>query len=146
MYNQNITEGLSQLGSIPPASQSVAAHSTAAIGLKNSRRLLFAIHVGAISGGATVDFKVQACATSGGSYADVAGAAITQITSGAETIVFLEVKAESLQSLGVGPYVKGVLTVGTAVCVAGVICYGGSNRYDPASDFNAATTTQIVQF
>ena len=87
---------------------------------------------------------MQACATSGGSYADVTGAAITQITTGTETIVFLEVRAETLQALGVGPYVKGVLTIGTAVCVAGVICYGGANRHDPASDFNASTTVQIL--
>ena len=99
---------------------------------------------GTLGASGTVDMKLQACATSGGTYADVAGCAITQITSGAENIAQLEISAETLMNLNVGPYVKVVVTIGTAASLVSLIVEGGVARYEPAADENIAAVTQTV--
>lgn len=142
MYNERLTEALAVLAQLAPANQTAAAHAVGPFSIAEFGRVIFLINVGVLGSSATVDFKVQASATSGGTYADVSGTSITQITSGATNFVTVEVTREALMASSQGPYIKGVLTVGTAASQAGVVALGAEPRYGPASDFNVVTPTQ----
>jgi hypothetical protein len=76
----------------------------------------YIVSAGAISGGATVDFKLQDSADNS-TFADVASQSIAQITaSGRKT---LDVRTRQTRQ-----YVRGVLTVGTAATAVAVIFVG----------------------
>jgi hypothetical protein len=142
-YNENLTEGLAVLGQLAPANQSTSAKAIGPFNTKYFRRVIFDINLGVLGSSATIDFKVQAAATSGGTYTDVTGTAITQITAGATNFVRVEVRAETLGGASQGPFIKGVLTPGTAASQASVVAYGVAG-YSPASDYNVVTPTQTI--
>lgn len=142
-YNENLTEALTVLGVLAPASQAAGAGTIGPFNTKLMRRVLFDINLGALGSSATVDFKVQASATSGGTYTDVAGTTVTQITAGATNFLRVEVRAETLGSASQGPWVKGVLTVAVAASQTSVVAYG-SATYSPGSDYNVVTPAQTI--
>ncbi len=141
-YNEQLTEILGVADWLAPASQSVAAHNTTGFSMALVHRVIYVINVGAIAGGATVDFKLQSSATSGGTYNDIAGTPITQITATPAGPVTVELKAETLSSNAIGPWVRGVLTIGTAVAIVDVVALKGGTRYLPA--VNTVTPAQQV--
>lgn len=141
-YTNKVTEETAIVATITPASNSAATYLTGAVDMSLYRRVVFVFHGGAISGGATVDFKLRSSATSGGTYADITGKAITQITSGSENIAQIEV---TMADLAAGHrYVKGSLTIGTAAHVCGVKAYARIGRNKPESAGNVATVVQTV--
>jgi hypothetical protein len=94
-------------------SKANAAYNLASVDLtKYEGGFEFYVDCGGISGGATVDFKLQD-SDDNASFADVASAAITQITANGRASLESRVRA-------VRRYVRGVLTVGTASTVVGV--------------------------
>src|SRR5947209_12267700 len=110
-----ITEQLSQALSIAaaeldPVSQGAATVTTGGVDMSKFERVMFVVMVGAVTTG-TVDAKLQESATSGGTYTDISGASITQITT-SNKIATLEIKATQL-SAGKA-FVRLSLTVGTA--------------------------------
>ena len=84
-------------------------------------KAIFTVAVGNMNAGVTVDMKVQDCATSGGTFADIAGAAITQMTQVGgdnDTQAILEV------AIVVGrPFLKVIMAaIGASdVCVTGFL-------------------------
>ena len=143
-YNENMTEALAVLGQLASAVQTVAAHAIGPFNMANFRKVLFIVDLGALGTSATVDFKVQAEPTNGGTATDITGAAITQITAGATSLLLVEVRAETVEALGLGPWIKGVLTVGVAASAASVVALGAIARYKPESDYNVVAPTQVV--
>lgn len=143
--NKNFTEDVAALASVAPTSQ---AASTVVLGPVNSylwRRLVAVLHLGALGSSATVDSVVKTSATSGGSYAALnPNVAITTVSAGAENVVFVEVKAETIQATGTGPWVEFTITVATAASITSAILYGVVPRYEPASDYNETNVTQIL--
>jgi hypothetical protein len=67
-----------------------------------------------IGGGATVDCKLQSCASSGGTYADVTSGAITQLAATGTNYVEVAIPAGR-------PYLKTVTVCGTAVAQGFVV-------------------------
>ena len=98
-----------------PDAWGVAADTSSALDVSHCDYVTFHIHVGTLGSSGTVDLKVQSCATSGGSYADISGAAITQITT-ADTSARIEVRLS-----GHHDFVKTVMTVGTAASDVAVL-------------------------
>lgn len=143
-YNRNMTESLVVLGTVKPQAAAAGTYTAGPFNLLFARRIVGRIHVGALGGG-TVDAKFQASATSGGTYADVANAAIATINSGSENVAQVELKGETLAGAGQGPWVKLLLTVtgGTGTQLSAIV-EGGVSGYEPASDNNVATVTQTV--
>jgi hypothetical protein len=91
------TEQLSQALAIPateldPVSQGVATVTSGGIDMSKWRRCMFVLMVGAVGGAGTVDAKLQESATSGGTYTDISGGGITQVTT-SNKIVTLEMRA-----------------------------------------------------
>ena len=101
-------------------------------------RVMFVVMVGAVTTG-TVDAKLQESATSGGTYTDISGASITQITT-SNKIATLEIKATQL-SAG-KQFVRLSLTVGTAATLIAVLPIAGEARQKPASAQDIAAVTQ----
>jgi Bbp16-like protein len=88
-------------------SKAAAAYNLASVDLtKYEGGFAYLVSAGAISGGATVDFKLQD-SDDNASFADVASASITQLVASGKAILDSRVRA-------VRRYVRGVLTVGTA--------------------------------
>ena len=128
-------------------SQSVAASTvlTSAVNLQKFRKVLFLIDIGTLGASATIDFKVQAAKTSGGTYADVASTSITQVTASNKTEI-VEVSADHVQNtMGNGyQYLKGSLTVGTAASQASVTVLGVIGDHEPTSDNKDSSLDQVV--
>lgn len=145
-YNRNVSEALAPVGQITPTSQAAGEQLSAAINMQLHRRLFAVISVGAFGASATLDAVFKASSTSGGTYTAVTGAAITQMLAagGNNKIVTIEVKAETLAALGVGPWVKLSVTVGTAATLTSAVVLGACERYEPASDNNLAAVTQQI--
>lgn len=142
---QKMGERLPIIGSIAPAAQSTGTTTTGVIDMANVRRVLFIVQTGILGTGATVDFKVTGSATSGGSYADVTGRALTQIVkaTGDNKIALLEVTAEQVGAQGFR-FIRGSLAVGTAASIVGVVALGDGLRMSDAGENDLAAVVEIA--
>lgn len=143
-FLRNLSESLAVVGKIDPTSQAASTVLSGAINTKLYRRIFAVVQVGALGSSATVNAKFTAAPTSGGSYVDVTGAAITQVDTAGSKIAILELKAETLAALGLGGFVKLSLTVGTAATLTSAVIYGSCARYEPASDNNDASVASVT--
>lgn len=104
---------------LAPVSKSAGTTTSSAIDMTGYSKGSLVVTVGVISSSGTVDCKVQASATSGGSYADITGAAITQMTeAGGDSGSTVQVDFDIPNGK---PFVKTVLTNATAAAVQGVL-------------------------
>lgn len=98
-------------------SKAAAAYNLTSIDLtKYKGGFAYVVSAGAISGGATVDAKIQDSADNA-SFADVSGLAITQITASGKAALNARIRQ-------CRQYVRLVLTVGTASTAVGVTFVG----------------------
>lgn len=89
-------------------------------------RVMWVLFTGAAGTGATIDFKIQSSATTGGTFADVSGAALTQIiaATGASKIFMIDMPVNPAK-----PFMIPVGVVGTETFAnsAMAILYRGVN-------------------
>ncbi len=145
-YNRNLSESLAVVGKIDPSSQAAGELLSGAINMLTHRRIFAIISVGAFGASATVDATFKASSTSGGTYAAVTGTAITQALAGGGNNIVLEIelKAETLAQLGVGPFVKLSVTVGTAATLTSAVVLGACGRFEPESDNDLTAVKQKI--
>jgi hypothetical protein len=147
IYTERMSEAISiPAAGIHTASQTTGSspYDTAAIGIAKVRRVLFIVDVGTVGASGTVDFKARWCATSGGTYADITGASITQIVA-STAYAILEVAVETVVNLNpTAQFIKGRLTIGTAASQVAVIPLVEFARYEPASGLNDGTVATPV--
>jgi len=132
------------IGVVDPDANSAAAYDTDEIDMALWHRIQAIVLVGTMASSSTVDFKLQDSDASGGTFSDITGKAITQLTqagtdSDKQAIVncrFDELNTDAR-------YVKGVLTVATAASDSGVVILG-MPRYAPASDNDLSSVDEIV--
>lgn len=142
--NEKINEALATMAWLAPASQAAGTVLTTAFSMAQLEKVLFVLDVGVIAGGATVDAKVRWSATSGGTYADVPGAAIVQVTATPAGPILIEIEASTLAGLGDLPFLKLSVTVAVAAVVLGARAIAGPTCYSPASDLGVAPA-QLIQ-
>tara|TARA_R100001086_G_scaffold173598_1_gene95150 strand:+ start:130 stop:519 length:390 start_codon:yes stop_codon:yes gene_type:complete len=107
---------------LAPVSKSAGSTTSSAIDLTGYSKAALLVSVGVISSSGTVDCKVQSSATSGGSYADITGAAITQMTqAGGDSDDTVQVDFEIPNGQ---PFVKTVLVNATAAAIQSVHIIG----------------------
>lgn len=139
MKAQNLSELVGVVEYIAPDAYAASTVLSGAIDMSKWSRILVIVQAGDLGASATLDVKLTASATSGGSYADISGAAITQLTQAgtdSNKTVVLELKAESMPA---GKrYVKVSLTVATATSDCGAVVIGVS-KYKPVTGFDLAT-------
>jgi len=145
MFTEQMTQGLAIVGLTPPQSLSPGTDTTITnIDMSKYRRLLVIIEVGAFGASATVDAKLRESKTSGGTYQDISGAAITQLTAagGNNKIATIELRAGQLDP-GY-QFVQLSLTVGTAATQVAAIALGGEAEHKPGNAGNIAGVKQQV--
>ena len=82
----------------------------AAVDTLNAYCALIVLNVGVITGAGTVDVKVQECATSGGTYTDITGAAFTQVVAAGDQTAY----TGRLMLNGIQRYIRVVYVAATA--------------------------------
>lgn len=94
----------------------------------------------------TFDLKLTEAATSGGSYSDITGKAITQLAAHATNndgkLCIISLKAEEM-SAG-KQFVKASLTVGNGTANPCAVIILGVPRYGPATDDDLSDVAQVV--
>ena len=132
------------VGVVNPDALGAGAHDTDEIDMSLWSRIVAVVNGGALGSSATLDFKLQDATSSGGSFSDISGKAITQLTqagSDDDKQALVNLRFDELQESG--RYVKGVLTIGTATSYAGCVVMG-LPRYYPASDNDISSVDEIV--
>jgi hypothetical protein len=140
MTNRNISESMAVLATVLPSAQVVGSVNSPPFQLNKSRKAMATIFVGASAG--TVNAKIQSSATSGGSYVDVAGAAIAPISGPGQAQI--ELRGDRVNALGAGPFYQLVVIVAGATTPTAAVVQGSDARYEPNSDNNDATVLAVA--
>lgn len=117
---------------------------TAAIDMQNYSKIMAVLMSGTLGASGTLDFEAQASGTSGGTYATVAGKAITQLVkaSNDNDLAIVEVTQSDVAEVS-KRYVKFKITAGTANATCGAIILGVPRNYD-ADLVDSADIVQVV--
>lgn len=144
--NSTFSDRAAIVGVVDPDAYTASASYdklTDAIDMSTWGRVAFVVTAGDIEDTGTVDFKVTQCATADGTYTDLAGKAITQLTTDDDDKqAVVEVSADELGSGN--RYLKGALKTATAASDVAVIAIGLDAREEPASGNDLASVDQIV--
>jgi hypothetical protein len=104
---------------VDPDANAAGALTSAEIDVTGYYQALLVVNIGTLGSSATLDCKVQAASTTGGSLSDITGAAITQQTQGG-TDASDSVVVGRILCNGTDPFWKVITTVGTATSDCGV--------------------------
>ena len=130
------------VGVINPANNNNNTFLSNAIDMSKWSELYVILQLGAID--ITIDMKLRDSATSGGTYADISGKAITQLTGGTQdnNQYIIGLKAEELNA-GT-QFVKVSVTVANGTSSLICLCVLGKAVYKPATDNDLTTVAQVV--
>lgn len=128
---------------------SAAALNSGWINMAVFHKLMAVVATGALGAAATVDAKFQQAVDANGTGAkDVPGSAILQLTKAgtdaSNTQSILQLKGSELDINNGYSFVQLVVTPAVAASQVGATVLGFDPHYAPASDYNAATVTQVV--
>ncbi len=139
---------LAVLEAIDPDAQSAGTYTTGWISGQNYQDFMAVIMAGTLGASATVDAKFEQASDSSGTGAkDVSGAAITQLTQAggdSDKQAVISVSVDDLDLENGFSHFRLSLTVATAACDLGAVVLGGSGRYGPAAQYDAASVAEVV--
>lgn len=140
------SEQAAVVGQIPPQLATPATYLSDAVDMANFESILAKVFVGAMVATSTVNAKLVQAVTSGGSYKDVTGKAITALLAagGDNRQALINCRGEELDLAGGYRFVKLSITVGTANTLLTGGVFGFHPRYAPASDNDLAAVVEIV--
>ena len=104
---------------LDPDANSNAAYTSSEIDVRGYYQALLIVNIGTLGSSATLDCKIQAASTSGGSFSDITGAEITQQTQ-AGTDASDSIVVGRILCNGTDPFWQVITTVGTAASDCGV--------------------------
>jgi hypothetical protein len=143
--NVTLPEYICYLGGLVPGSHAAGTYTSGAVNTQLHNRVGVFVNVGTIGSADTVTLSFTACATSGGSYSAVTGLTAMAALNADNSQLFVDIPTTKLQDLGVGPYLKAVITVaGANSAVYSVEIFGAQERFLPASDYNTGTVTVVL--
>jgi hypothetical protein len=141
------SEQVAVLACIDPDAYGTGTYTTGRIHAALFERLQAVIMAGDLGSSATLNAKlIGHTASSGGTSADISGAAITALTqagSDSNKQAIINLDGGKLGKLGY-EYVELSMTVGTATSDCGALLLGFDPKYAPASDNDAASVDEIV--
>jgi hypothetical protein len=141
-----LAEEVALLATIDPATISFGTPVLSdAIDCSKWGELMAVVSAGTLGASATLDAKFVSDPASGGSYSDVTGGAITQMTkagSDDNKQAIMSIKTDRLADTH--RYVKVSLLVGVANSAAAVHVFGAKPRYQPVADYDLASVDEIV--
>jgi hypothetical protein len=138
MRNTRLPDKIKIVTTVVPTAGAAAGMTETEVNGTGYSRVMWLLHTGAAATGATIDFKIQSATSTGGSFADVSSAALTQIlaASGASKVYAIDMPVDPAR-----PFMIPVGVVGTDTFAnsAVAILYKGT-------DYPVATSylTQIV--
>ena len=147
MAEQRLSEQLAVVACIDPDAYTTGAATSDEIDMRYHDRVVFIVMAGTLGSSATLDFKLQGCATSGGSFSDISGKSITQLTQAgtdADKQAIVEITGAEAYAAGPYRYIQGVMTVGAATSDAGAIALADCTRRVPASELDLTSVDEIV--
>jgi hypothetical protein len=133
-------------GFVGPATVNTTPILSSAVDMSKFRRAMFILALGDMAS-ETIDFKLQWSATSGGTYADVTGKAITQLAASASANDNAQciINLDAADLPAGAQFVKGRAITGGATggsaCILGI---GMDPTYGPASTDKSASVLQII--
>tara|TARA_R110000824_G_scaffold89623_8_gene219579 strand:+ start:150 stop:593 length:444 start_codon:yes stop_codon:yes gene_type:complete len=143
--NTLTTERAAIVGVIDPDIHTAAAYDSDEVDMSLWGSIQATVMAGTLGSSATLDFKLQSATSSGGSFSDVTGKAITQLTqAGTDSDKQAVINLRGDELTAGHRYVKAVMTVGTATSDGGAIILGFDARHAPASDNDLASVDEIV--
>lgn len=143
--NAKGSELLAVLATINPSSQGAGTANSGWISMANFHEILAVIQTGTLGASATVDAKIQQATDSSGTSAkDVTGKAITQLTSGNNKQMLINLRAQELDVANSFNYVQLSITVGTAATGTSAVVLGLNPRFATADALNQAGVVQVV--
>ena len=81
MRNTQLADKIKIVNAVVPSAGGAGAMTAVAVDGTGYDRVMFVLSTGVAAAGATLDLKITSSATTGGAYADVADAAITQLAA-----------------------------------------------------------------
>lgn len=147
MGNPNIkgNERCTLVGVIDPDVSTAATYLTGAIDMAAYESCMAVVFAGTLGTSATVDAKLTQATTSGGTYKDVTGKAITQLTEAgtdSDKQAIINCRADELDVANGYRYVKLSVTVAVATSDMAAALFGLDARYQPGTD--STTVDEIV--
>lgn len=147
---KRLSDYLAVLGSVDPDANTADTYTTGWIDMADWHLVGALIQTGTLGSSATIDAKFQQATSDAGAGAkDVTGKAITQLTqagSDGDKQVVLAVNGNDLDVANQFRYVRLSLTVAAATSDCSAVVLGLFPRHGVASDQDAATVDEIVDF
>jgi len=126
MRNTRLPDKIKIVKTVIPTAGAAAGMTETEVNGTGYSRVMWVLFTGAAATGATIDFKIQSATSTGGSFADVTDAALTQIlaASGASKIYAIDMPVNPAR-----PFMIPVGVVGTDTFAnsAIAILYRGTN-------------------
>ncbi len=146
MQNALPSEVAAVVATIDPDAYGTGEELSDAVDMSKIDQLLAIVMAGTLGASATLDAKLTQATTSGGTYKDITGKAITQLVKATDDDkqALINCRAEELDIDNDYRWVKLSMTVGTATSDAGALVLGFGERYGPASDGDLASVAEIV--
>lgn len=133
MRNTRLSDKIKVVNAVVPSAGAATGMTAIAVDGTGFSRVMFILSTGAAATGATIAFKITSSATTGGSYADVSGAALTglEAASGASKQFAIDMPVDPAK-----PFMKVAGTVGTDTFANSVIAllFKGTN-YPATSNY-----------
>ena len=140
MFTEQLTQALSVIDQLDAQSLGAGANTAITdIDMSKFSRLMVVISIGSVGAAGTVDAQFFDSATSGGTYAALAGTSITQVIA-SNKIVTMEIRADQLAS---GKrFLQCRITIGANAVLVAAVALGGEAPYKPANANDIAAVTQ----
>ena len=147
MGNPNIkgNDRCTLIGVIDPDANTAATYLTGAIDMAAFESCMAVVFAGDLGTNATIDAKLTQATTSGGTYKDVTGKAITQLTQAGtddNKQAVINCRADELDVANGYRYVKLSMTTAVATSDSAAALFGIDARYSPPTD--STTVDEIV--
>jgi len=146
MSNVNLlgSEEWGVVATVDPDVLTATTHDSDEIDMSKFEQVTCIAMAGTLGSSATFDCKLQSATTSGGSFADITGKSITQLTEAGtddDKQAIINLRGDELTEGH--RYVKAVVTVGTATSDGACIILG-KGKSGPSSDNDLASVDEIV--
>lgn len=118
MRNSRLPDKIKIMPTVVPSAGAATGMTEIEIDGRGYSRVMWIVTTGAAATGATLDFKIQSATATGGSFADVSGAALTQVlaAAGASKVFAIDMPVDPAK-----PYMLPVGVVGTDTFANGAI-------------------------
>jgi hypothetical protein len=135
-FPEQLTQSLSIAGNAiyPSNAAANAASSTGNFAMSSFRRCMAKLITGVLPSGATINCVFQSSNVAGGTYTNVANAAVIN-ASNSNSEYTMEIRSDELPTGN--SYLRANATVGTTTANYALEIWGGESGYKPANQFDA---------